>query len=157
MTPWGDNCEAKLARNGLFLAQEVLLILEVLMAGYDTVGGTALGVCKDDATGLFINMEVGSIGIVVVPLLVSLLTTTVSETLISADDDLDRDSFLKDKSGNAAVAAVVVGDNESVLVYSIVVDGVLGLLSLDKGSGGSAPIWLHVLANMASGLDLGSI
>ena len=157
MTPCGDNCEAKLAKNGLFLAQEVLLILEVLMAGYDTVGGTALGVCKDDATGLFINMEVGSIGIVVVPLLVSLLTTTVSETLISADDDLDRDSFLKDKSGNAAVAAVVVGDNESVLVYSIVVDGVLGLLSLDKGSGGSAPIWLHVLANMASGLDLGSI
>ena len=154
MTPWGDNCEAKLAKNGLFLAQEVLLILEVLMAGYDTVGGTALGVCKDDATGLFINMEVGSIGIVVVPLLVSLLTTTVSETLISADDDLDRDSFLKDKSGNAAV---VVGDNESILVYSVVVDGVLGLLSLDKGSGGSAPIWLHVLANMASGLDLGSI
>ena len=107
------------------------------MVGYDTVGGTALGICKDAAT-------VGSIGIV--PLLVSLLTAMVSETLISADDDLDRESFLIDKF-------VVDGDNESVLVYS----GVLGLLSLDKGGSGSAPIWLHVLANMASGLDLGSI
>ena len=55
------------------------------MVGYDTVGGTALGICKDAAT-------VGSIGIV--PLLVSLLTAMVSETLISADDDLDRDSSL---------------------------------------------------------------
>ena len=108
------------------------------MVGYDTVGGTALGICKDAA--------VGSIGIV--PLLVSLLTAMVSETLISADDDLDRDSFLiVDKF------VVVDGDNESVLVYS----GVLGLLSLDKGGSGSAPIWLHVLANMSSGLDLGSI
>ena len=89
------------------------------MVGYDTVGGTALGICKD----------VGSIGIV--PLLVSLLTAMVSETLISADDDLDRDSFLIDK-----FVVVVDGDNESVLVYS----GVLGLLSLDKGRGGSAPI-----------------
>ena len=106
------------------------------MVGYDTVGGTALGICKD--------VTVGSIGIV--PLLVSLLTAMVSETLISADDDLDRESFLIDKF-------VVDGDNESVLVYS----GVLGLLSLDKGGSGSAPIWLHVLANMASGLDLGSI
>ena len=106
------------------------------MVGYDTVGGTALGICKD--------VTVGSIGIV--PLLVSLLTAMVSETLISADDDLDRDSFLiVDKF------VVVDGDNESV--YS----GVLGLLSLDKGGSGSAPIWLHVLANMASGLDLGSI
>ena len=154
MTPCGDNCEAKLAKNGLFLVQEVLLlILEVLMAGYDTVGGTALGVCKVDADAglIFINMEVvDPVGIivVVVPLLVSLLTTMVSETLISADDDLDRDSFLiVDKF------VVVDGDNESVLVYS----GVLGLLSLDKGGSGSAPIWLHVLANMASGLDLGSI
>ena len=101
------------------------------MVGYDTVGGTALGICKDAA--------VGSIGIV--PLLVSLLAAMVSETLISADDDLDRDSFLKDKSGNAVVAVVVVvGDNESVLIYSVVIDGVLGLLSLDKGRGGSAPI-----------------
>ena len=109
------------------------------MVGYDTVGGTALGICKDAAT-------VGSIGIV--PRLVSLLTAMVSETLISADDDLDRDSFLiVDKF------VVVDGDNESGLVYS----GVLGLLSLDKGGSGSAPIWLHVLANMASGLDLGSI
>ena len=116
------------------------------MAGYDTVGGTALGVCKVDADAglIFINMEVvDPVGIivVVVPLLVSLLTTMVSETLISADDDLDRDSFLKDKSGNAVVAVVVVvGDNESVLIYSVVIDGVLGLLSLDKGRGGSAPI-----------------
>ena len=148
MTPCGDNCEAKLAKNGLFLVQEVLvLILEVLMAGYDTVGGTALGVCKVDADAglIFINMEVvdpvGIIVVVVVPLLVSLLTTMESETLISADDDLDRDSFLKDKSGNAVVAVVVVvGDNESVLIYSVVIDGVLGLLSLDKGRGGSAPI-----------------
>ena len=109
------------------------------MVGYDTVGGTALGICKD--------ATVGSIGIV--PLLVSLLTAMVSETLISADDDLDRDSFLiVDK-----FVVLVDGDNESVLVYS----GVLGLLSLDKGGSGSAPIWLHVLANMASGLDLGSI
>ena len=107
------------------------------MVGYDTVGGTALGICKDAA--------VGSIGIV--PLLVSLLTAMVSETLISADDDLDRDTFLIDKF------VVDDGDIESVLVYS----GVLGLLSLDKGGSGSAPIWLHVLANMASGLDLGSI
>ena len=107
------------------------------MVGYDTVGGTALGICKD--------VTVGSIGIV--PLLVSLLTAMVSETLISADDDLDRDTFLIDKF------VVDDGDIESVLVYS----GVLGLLSLDKGGSGSAPIWLHVLANMASGLDLGSI
>ena len=55
---------------------------------------------------------------------------TVSVTLISADDDLDLESF--EETG---------GDTESFLTGSNDDDGgVLGLLILDRGRGGSAPI-----------------
>lgn len=59
------------------------------------------------------------------------LLPTVSVTLISADDDLDLESF--EETG---------GDTESFLTESSDDDdgGVLGLLILDRGRGGSAPI-----------------
>ena len=54
----------------------------------------------------------------------------MSVTLISADDDLDLESF--EETG---------GDTESFLTESNDDDvGVLGLLILDRGRGGSAPI-----------------
>lgn len=89
------------------------------------MGGTALGVVGRDV-GAKTSMPGRTVGVLGALVFVSLLLN-VSVTLISAEEDLDLESF--DEIG---------GDTESFLTWSD--GGVLGLLTLDVGKGGSAPI-----------------